>query len=123
MLRLSAAEAVVMTYTEVTDEILAVQPRRDRHRQLIARSDDLLARLESLNLAHYGSVKVWSSNLDDCRLTHALVRAVNELLVEVGLDSRRLATTREAIDAVFDCQDVLFGHPADDESHQEEMFT
>ena len=102
-------------YIETQQEILTVKPRRDRHRELVARSDDLLGRLESLNLAHYGSIKVWSSNLDDCRLTHMLVRAVNELLVEVGLDSRRLTTTREAMDAVFDCQDVLFDHPDDEE--------
>jgi hypothetical protein len=121
VLRLSAAEAVVMTYAEVTEEILAVQPRRDRHRELVRRSDDLLGRLESLNLAHYGSIKVWSSNLDDCRLTHALVRAVNELLIEVGLDPRRLTTTREAMDAIVDCQDVLFGHPDDGEEEEEPL--
>ncbi len=108
-----------MSYASTAREILAVQPRRDRHRELVKRSDDLLSRLETLNLGHYGALKVYSE-LDDCRLTSDLVAAVNKLQVEVGLDPRRLTTTREAMDAVFDCQDVLFGHP-DDEGEEEDQ--
>lgn len=102
------------TYVETQNEILATRPRSDRHRELVRRSDDLLGRLESLNLGHYGALTVYS-DLDDCRLTGTLTRAVNELLFEVGLPARRLGTTREAMDAVFDAQDLLFGHPDEEE--------
>lgn len=110
----------MITYATVADEILAVRPRSDRHRELVARSDDLLARLETLNLGHYGALREWG-HVDDCRLTHTLTRAVNELLLEVGLDPRRLTTTREAMDAVFDAQTRLFGHDEDGAEAEEDQ--
>src|SRR5262249_7868853 len=57
-----------------------------RRRELVRRSDDLLERLESLNLAKFEALKTWSA-LDDCRLTTSLAKAVNQLLLDVGLES------------------------------------
>jgi len=48
-----------------------------------------------------------------------LVRAVNELLLEVAMEARRLHTTTDALEAVFDAPSVIFGHPHDSEGTNE----
>jgi len=88
----------------------AGRPRRD----LIRRSDDLLERLETANLGHFGALKNWSA-LEACRLTHDLVAAVNDRLLDVGLEARRLHNAREALEAVFEAQHIIFGHRHDSE--------
>ena len=88
-----------------------------RRRDLVESSDDLLERLETLNLCAYGALRLNGrrppEHLDACRLTSQLARAINALLVDVGLEARRLRTTREALDAVYDAQSVIFGHSHD----------
>ena len=95
-----------------------------RRRDLVRRSDDLLDVVEGLNLRAYGALRLNGrrppEHLEACRLTHDLVAAVNELLVEVGLSTRRLRDTAGALEAVFDCQSVIFhGHPNDEEEDSE----
>lgn len=46
------------------------------------------------------------------------MRAVNKLLLEVGMEARRVHTTTDALKAVFDAQSVIFGHPHDSEGDQ-----
>ncbi len=115
----------MVNYAETAQEILAVQPRSDRHRELVRRSDELLEALEGLNLRAYGSIRFDGrsprlADLEAVRLTHDLVAAVNELAGDMGYAPRRLTTTREALDAVFELQAVILGVPDDDQ--QEEMF-
>ena len=83
------------------------------------RSDDLLERLETANLGHFGALKNWSA-LEACRLTHDLVAAVNDRLLDVGLEARRLHNAREALEAVFEAQHIIFGHRHDSEEEEEE---
>jgi len=85
-----------------------------RRRDLIRRSDDLLERLETANLGHFGVLKNWSA-LEACRLTLDLVGAVNDLLLDVGLEARRLHNALEALEAVFEAQHIIFGHRHDSE--------
>lgn len=103
-----------MSYATTTEEILAVRAHVDRRRELIRRSDDLLATIEGLNLRQYGALKAWS-NLEAVRLTHDLVAAINELLVAVGLSMRRLRTTTQALDAIWAAQARLFGTDEEEE--------
>lgn len=44
--------------------------------------------------------------------------ADNELLLEVGMEARRVHTTTDAPEAVFDAPSVIFGHPHDSEGDQ-----
>ena len=86
-----------------------------RQRALVRRSDALLSRLEGLNLAKYGAIRYPAeSDLHAVRLTHDLVAAINELRLGVGLMARRLRTTAEALDAVWQAQAVLFGTEEDE---------
>ena len=102
-----------MTYATTVKEILAVRPAVDRHRELVRRSDHLLQHIEALNLRAYGALRLNGQtppdHLEACRLTRDLVAAVNELLAAVGLEARRLRTTADALEGIFDAQEALFG--------------
>jgi hypothetical protein len=107
-----------VSYASAVAEILAVRPRSDRRRRLIARSDALLRRLEQVNLDAYlparpeqpvrGGRKIVSLPTD-------LAQAVSELLTAVGLPARRLWTTTDALESVWTAQRRILGEPDDEE--------
>jgi len=110
-------------YGAVADEILANGPGAERHREpgrrtLVRRGDDLLRRLEQLNLEAYTPARPAQPVVGDrrvVRLPPDLAQAVNNLLAEVGLAVRRLRTTADGLDAVWAAQRRLLGQPDEEE--------
>ena len=110
-------------YGAVADEIVANGPGAARrrelaHRRLVRRGDELLRRLEQLNLDAYTPGRP-EQRVDGgrrvVRLPADLAQDVNDLLgVEVGLVVRRLRTTADGLDAVWAAQRRLLGQPDED---------
>ena len=112
-----------MGYVAVADEILASRPGAERRRELarrrlVRRGDELLRRLEQLNLDAYTPARP-EKRVDGgrriVRLPAGLAHDVNDLLGEVGLAVRRLRTTTDGLDAVWAAQRRLLGQPDEDD--------
>jgi hypothetical protein len=110
---------VSVGYVAVADEILASGPGAERRpelarRRLVRRGDELLRRLEQLNLDAYTPAR--AEQPEDggrrvVRLPADLAQDVNDLRVEVGLAVRRLRTTADGLDAIWAAQRRVLGQP------------
>ena len=114
-------------YVAVANEILASGPGAERRREqagrrLVRRGDELLRRLEQLNLNAYTPARP-EQPVDGgrriVRLPADLAQDVNDLLVEVGLAVRRLRTTADGLDAVWAAQRRLLGQPGEEEDEDQ----
>ncbi len=94
-------------------------PKPDtRHADLVRRSDVLLHRLEKLNPYRPEQPPVGGVR-KVVAVPAGLAQAVNQLRIEVGLGSRRLRTTSEALEAVWAAQRRLFGQPDQEEEEEQ----
>src|SRR5262249_31128180 len=92
--------------------------RAGRRRELIHRSDAVLAQLEGLNLVRYGAVKAWGRSR---RLSPDQVvgEGGQRAPARGGNGGSATAHDHDALEGVFDAQSVIFGHPHDSEGTNE----
>ena len=110
-------------YASTAAEILAVQARANRRRELARRSDALLEAIEQWNVRAYRPAapqEYVEGGRKTVRLPVRLANAVNALLADAGLPVRELHTTADGLEAVWSGQRRIFGLPDDDEDVDDE---
>jgi hypothetical protein len=105
------------TYAELRQQILELKRRPPDRRQLVARSDKLLSLVEQENLRAYAHLsgrrgQMLTEDMKPVPLPPGMDLVINQLLADVALPPRDLPTTREALAAIYDVQEVLLGGDA-----------